>query len=217
MNTILMNTIFRFATLTLMMFAVSVCGFSATKPENLVRGVIGPVTSSNSWSGYSVLAQVPGAGLIPVTSTTTVFYVGFTAGTQADVNNMVLYTTARGSLTITAVTPVTLGGISNPMINLASATVCPVVEISSFNPCIVRLDPTHITLSALSDYYLVVYFTASDSNNSALGLAQASFGQSSLSGTYVSGDESRLSVGASLPSNLGFNSRSFMLMYVMTN
>jgi hypothetical protein len=212
-----MNTIFKFATLTLMMFAVSVCGFSATKPENLVRGVIGPVTSNNSWSGYSVLAQVPGAGLIPVTSATTAFYLGFTAGTQADVNNMVLYTTARGSLTITAVTPVTLGGISNPMINLANPTVCPVVEISAFNPCIVRLDPTHITLSAVSDYYLVVYFTASDSNNSALGLAQASFGQSSLSGTYVTGDESRLSVGASLPSNLGFNSRSIMLMYVMTN
>jgi hypothetical protein len=201
-----MNTIFKLATLTLMMFAVSMCGFSATKPENLVRGIIGPVTSSNSWSGYSVLAQVPGAGLIPVTSATTVFYLGFTAGTQADVNNIVLYTTARGSLTITAVTPVTLGGISNPMINLASPTVCPV-----------RLDPTHITLSALSDYYLVVYFTANDSNNSALGLTQPSFTQSSLRGAYMSGDESRLSVGASIPSNLSFTTQTYSLMYVMTN
>jgi hypothetical protein len=212
-----MNTIFKLATLTLMMFAVSMGGFSATKPENLVRGIIGPVTSSNSWSGYSVLAQVPGAGLIPVTSATTVFYLGFTAGTQADVNNIVLYTTARGSLTITAVTPVTLGGISNPMINLASPTVCPVEDISVFNPCIVRLDPTHITLSALSDYYLVVYFTANDSNNSALGLTQPSFTQSSLRGAYMSGDESRLSVGASIPSNLSFTTQTYSLMYVMTN
>ena len=144
-----MKTIFKFATLTLMMFAVSVCCFSATKPENLVRGIVGPVASNTSWSGYSVLAQVPGAGLIPVTSTTTVFYLGFTAGTQADINNIVLYTTPRGSFKISAVTAVTLGGVSNPMIDLASATVCPVVEISAFNPCIVRLDPTKITLSAL--------------------------------------------------------------------
>ena len=39
------------------------------------------------------------------TSHQTVFYIGFTAGATADVNNMVLYTTARGSATITAVTP----------------------------------------------------------------------------------------------------------------
>jgi hypothetical protein len=212
-----MNTVYKFATLTLMMFAVSVCGFSIIKPENLVRGIIGPVYSSGGWSGYSVLAQVPGAGLIPVTSTTTVFYLGFTAGTQADVSNIVLYTTPRGSLTISAVTPVKLGGVSNPMIDLASVTVCPVVEISTFNPCIVRLDPTAITLSALSDYYLVVYFTASDSNNSALGVTQPSFGQSSLRGTYVSGDDTGLSVGGSIPSNLGFTSPPYMLMYVMTN
>jgi hypothetical protein len=212
-----MKTTFMFATLTLMMFAVSVCGFSTTKPENLVRGIIGPVASNTSWSGYSTLSQVSGAALIPVTSTNTVFYLGFAAGTQADVSNMVLYTTPRGSLTISAVTPVKLGGISNPIIDLASATVCPVVEISSFNPCIVRLDPTAITLSALSDYYLVVYFTANDSNNSALGLTQPSFAQSSLRGTYVSGDETGLSVGGSIPSNLGFTSPPYMLMYVMTN
>lgn len=212
-----MKTIFKFATLTLMMFAVSVCCFSATKPENLVRGIVGPVASNTSWSGYSVLAQVPGAGLIPVTSTTTVFYLGFTAGTQADINNIVLYTTPRGSFKISAVTAVTLGGVSNPMIDLASATVCPVVEISAFNPCIVRLDPTKITLSALSDYYLVVYFTASDSNNSAVGLTQPTFSQSSLRGTYMSGDESRLTVGQSLSSSLSFSNQPYLLMYVMTD
>src|SRR5277367_5426141 len=140
-----MKTILKFATLTVMMFVFSVYGYSkAAKPENLERGIVGPVTSNVSWSGYSTLALVPGAGLIPVTSSTTVFYLGFTAGSQADVNNMVLYTTPRGSLTISAVTPITLGGVSNPMIDLASSTVCPVVEISAFNPCIVRLDPTTI-------------------------------------------------------------------------
>jgi hypothetical protein len=212
-----MNTVYKFATLTLMMFAVSVCGFSTTKPENLVRGIVGPVLSNGSWSGYSTLALVPGAGLIPVTSTTTVFYLGFTAGTQADISNMVLYTTPRGSLKISAVTPVKFGGVSNPMIDLASVTVCPVVEISTFNPCIVRLDPTAITLSALSDYYLVVFFTAGDSNNGAIGLTQPSFGQSSLRGTYVTGDETVLSVGGSIPSTLGFTGQPYGLMYVMTD
>jgi len=211
-----MKTIYKFATLTLMMFAVSVYSFCASTAENLVRGVVGPVTSNTSWSGYSTLALIPGAGLIPITSTKTVFYIGFTAGTEADINNMVLYTTARGSSTITAVTPITLGGISNPSIDLASPSVCPVVEISDFNPCIVLLDPTTITLSALSDYYLVVYFTPSDPNNSAIGLTTPSFGQSSLRGTYQSGDDSRFSVGGSIPST-PFSNQPYSLMYVMTD
>jgi hypothetical protein len=103
------------------------------------------------------------------------------------------------------------------MIDLASSTVCPVVEISNFNPCIVRLDPTSITLSALSDYYLVVYFTASDSNNSAIGLTQPSFAQSSLRGTYENGDGTGLSVGGTIPVTLNFANQPFSLMYVMTN
>ena len=212
-----MKTIFKFATLTLMMFAVSVYGFSATKAENLVRGIVGPVASNTSWSGYSVVSLISGAGLIPVTSSTTVFYLGFTAGSQADISNMVLYTTARGSSTITAVTPVKYGGVSNPMIDLASSKVCPVVEISTFNPCIVRLDPTTITLSALSDYYLVVYFTASDSNNSAIGVTYPSFNQSSLRGSYIINDQSRISVGGSLSNSLNFTNQPYLLMYVMTN
>ncbi len=212
-----MKTILKFATLTLMMFAVSVSGFAAT-PKNLERGIVGPVGSNTSWSGYSVMSLIPGAGLIPVTSTTTAFYLGFTAGTEADISNMVLYTTARGSLTITAVTPVKLGGISNPMIDLDSTTVCPIVEISAFNPCIVRLDPTTITLSALSDYYLVVYFTASDSNNTALGLTQPTFQQTSLRGTYTGADESHLTVGQSIPGTANnFTTAPYLLMYVMTN
>jgi len=82
----------------------------------------------------------------------------------------------------------------------------------------VRLDPTTITLSALSDYYLVVYFTASDSNNEAIGLTQPSFGQGSLRGTYQNGDDSRLSVGGSIPLGVSsFTSQPYMLMYVMTD
>jgi hypothetical protein len=210
--------ILKFATLTVMMLALSTFGFSkAAKPENLVRGIVGPVTSNVSWSGYSTFALIPGAGLIPVTSSTTVFYLGFTAGTQVDINNMVLYTTPRGSLTISAVTPIKLGGVSNPSIDLANPTVCPVVEISAFNPCIVRLDPTTITLSALSDYYLVVYFTASDGNDQSVGLTTPSFSQSSLRGSYQSGDDSRLSVGGTIPTNIGFSAQPYMLMYVMTD
>jgi hypothetical protein len=216
-----MKTVHRFATLTLMVVVVFAGVFSqkaaaAAKAENLVRGVVGPVTNNTSWSGFSALSLIPGAALIPVTSTTSVFYLGFTAGTTVDISNMVLYTTARGSSIITAVTPVKLGGITNPSINLASVTVCPVQEISNFNPCIVRLDPTKITLSALSDYYLVVYFTANDSNNSAVGATVPSFQQSSLMGWFISSDQTELTVGASIP---GGNSghQPYFLMYVMTN
>lgn len=208
-----MKTIFKLATLTLMGFAVSMSGFAA---ENLERGVVGPIRSSLSWSGYSVVSLVPGAGLIPVLGSTTVFYLGFTAGTQADINNIVLYTTRRGSSKITAVTPITFGGSSSPTINLASPSVCPVVEISANNPCIVRLDLTSIRLAALYDYYLVVYFTASDSNNSSLGVTQPTFSQTSLRGTYISGDESRIAVGASLPS-MNLSSAPYLLMHVMNN
>jgi hypothetical protein len=71
-------------------------------------------------------------------------------------------------------------------------------------------------LSALNDYYLVVYFTASDTNNNSLGLTDPSFGQSSLRGGYVSGtDDSRLSVGASIP--LTLSNQPDGLMYVMTD
>jgi hypothetical protein len=212
-----MKTIFKFATLTLMMFAVSVLGFSAGKAENLERGIVGPVGSNVSWSGFSVVEQIPGAGLIPVTSTTTVFYLGFTAGTEADISGMVLYTTPRGSTTISAVTTVKLGGVTNPSIDLASTTVCPVAEISTFNPCIVRLDPTTITLSALNDYYLVVYFTASDTNNNSVGVTSPSWTQTSLRGTYISGNETGLAVGGAIPSTLSFSNQPYLLMYVMTD
>jgi len=218
-----MRNVYRFATLALVMLVVSVCGFSqksatkeATTPTlNLVRGAIGPMGSNTSWANYSLLTLVPGAGLIPITSTQTVFYLGFTAGSEADISNMVLYTTVRGTSTITAVTPVTRGGVSNPSISLTSTSVCPVQPLSASDPCIVRFDPTSIALSALNDYYFVVYFT-NDSNNESIGGAEPSYNLSTLLGWYVgSVDETRLTVGESLPS--GCCHVPYFVMFVMSN
>jgi hypothetical protein len=200
----------------LLLAALSAATLSpAATTQNLVRGVVGPLSSSSSWSNYSVLNEIPGAGLFPITSSTTVFYFGFTAGTTADISNMVLYTTARGSQTITAVTPVKLGGVSNPTISLSNTSVCPVQPLSTTNPCLVRFDPVTITLSPASDYYLVVYF-ANNANNSAVGGAYPGGGGWSLSGTYVGGvDQTQLSVGQSIP--VLPTSHSYFLMYVMNN
>ena len=87
-----MKPFYKIATLTLMMCVVSGFAFSqsavkqkpATTTQNLVRGVIGPVGSNNSWANYTVMNIIPGSGLFPITSTTSVFYWGFTAGTEAD-------------------------------------------------------------------------------------------------------------------------------------
>jgi hypothetical protein len=218
-----MKTVSKFVALTLMLLAVSVCGFSqssAEKPttttQNLVRGVIGPLSSSNAWANYTILSLIPGSALFPITSSTTVFYFGFTAGSEADISNMVLYTTARGGQTITAVTPVTLGGISNPSISLASTAVCPVQPLSATSPCIVRFDPLTLTLSPASDYYLAVYFST-NSNNSAIGGAVSPLGsaESSLAGWYEVGDYSHVTVGQPLP--IGSRNQPIFLMYVMNS
>jgi hypothetical protein len=218
-----MKTGCRFATLILMIFSLSVVGFSqkqptkqATTAENLERGVVGPVESNVSWAGYSTLNLIPGAGLIPISSSNTVLYLGFTAGSEADITNMVLYTTARGNSTITAVTPVTYGGVSNPSIILSNTSVCPVQPLSAADPCIVRLDPIALSLSALNDYYLVLYFTPSDGNNSSLGVTDPEFGFSSLQGWYIGGaNETTLTVGQSIPS--GCCHTTYLLMYVMSD
>jgi hypothetical protein len=218
-----MKSVRKIATLTLMTFAVTVCGFSqkpskqqpAVTTQNLVRGVLAPFSVSTQWNGYSLLNEIPGSALYAVTSSTVAFYWGFAAGTTADISNMVLYTTAHGSLKITAVTPVTLGGISNPSINLTNTSICPVQPLSATNPCIVKLDPVSISLSPASDYYLTVYFT-NDTNNQSIGGIQPSGLPGSLSGTFIGGtDETHLTVGQSLPS--GTNGHPYFLMYVMNN
>jgi hypothetical protein len=216
-----MKSICKIAMLTLMTLAVSVCGFSqssvkekpATTTQNLVRGVIGPAGSNSSWANYSVFNLVPGSGLFPISSSTTVFYFGFTAGTEADISNMVAYTTARGSLTITAVTPVTLGGVSNPSILLSNSSVCPVAP-SQTTPCIVRFDPTALAMSPSSDYYFTIYY-ANNTNNSNIAGTQPNPSQTSLAGTYIGADYTHLTVGQSIPS-AATRGPSF-LMYVMNN
>ncbi len=216
-----MKTVSKFAAFTLLLLTVAYCSAgekATTPPANLVRGSVGPFSLNTSWSGYSVVTLIPGASLIPVTATQTVLYLGFAAGSEADITNMVLYTTARGSLTITAVTPVTLGGVSNPSIILSSTSVCPTQPLSVTSVCVVRLDPTAIVLSATNDYYFVVYFT-SDSNNSAIGTPQNQNGSglSALRSWYVGGtNETTLTVGQSIPNN-GFDDTPFFLMYVMTD
>ncbi|HSZ61224.1 MAG TPA: hypothetical protein VK828_05480 [Terriglobales bacterium] len=216
-----MKTVCKFATLTLMMLAATISSFAQrsitpkpnTATQNLVRGVIGPAGTNSSWANYSVFGLVPGSALFPIASSTTVFYFGFTAGTQADVGNMVVYTTARGSMTITAVTPVTLGGSSSPSIMLNNTSVCPVAP-SSTAPCIVRFDPVSLALSPANDYYFVVYFT-SNTNNSSIAGTQPANNQTSLAGTYFSGDDSRLTTGQSIPG--AANRSPSFLMYVMNN
>jgi len=117
-------------------------------------------------------------------------------------------------LKITKITPVTYGGTYVPSINLGSASVCAVAPSAS-KPCIVRFDPTSLSLSPTSDYYFVVFFK-NDSNNSSIGAAQSSPGQSSLVGEFLSGtDYTRLRVGESIP--IVPNGSADFLMYVMND
>lgn len=218
-----MNTFRKIATLALMTLAVTAYGFSqtsaqqppATVTQNLVRGVIGPFGSNSSWANYSVVNLIPGSGLYPVVSSTAVFYWGFTAGTTADITNMVLYTTARGSLKVTAVTPVKLGGISNPSISLSNISICPVQPLSVTNPCIVKFDPVTISLTPSSDYYLAVYYT-NDTNNNTIGAVLPGQPAGTLSGVFLGAtDVTHLTVGQSLPSRT--SGSSYFLTYVMNN
>ncbi|HEX8817080.1 MAG TPA: hypothetical protein VF753_16405 [Terriglobales bacterium] len=219
-----MKTLFKFVS-TLAMLAVALTFVpavalaqhqSASTPINLVAGVGGPVSTSTEWSNYSALNLVAGALLFPATgsSTTTRFYIGFTQGTEADISNMVMYTTKRGGTKITAVTPVTLNGVSNPSIKLSSTTVCkPAPSVST--PCVVPLDTLNVTLSTLNDYYFVMYFTE-DTNNETVGAANAQYPITSLTGWYSSGDQTQLKVGKTIPSGYS-GQHPYFLLYVMSH
>jgi hypothetical protein len=211
---------------TLLMFVIAIACLAstavaqqapATAPINLVAGVGGPVSSSNQWSDYSALNLIAGAFIFPAVATvkTTVLYIGFTGGTEADIGNMVLYTTKRGNSKITAVTPVKLKGVSDPIISLTNKKVCPSQPISVTNPCVVRLDPITLTLSTLSDYYFVMFLSTSN-NNATVGAANALYPITSLTGWYSSGDQTRLTVGSSIPSGYS-GSHPYFLLYVMSN
>jgi len=189
----------------------------AAPPINLVAGVGGPVASSNQWENYSALNLIAGAFIFPATQTisTTVLYIGFTGGTEADLGNMVLYTTKRGNNKITTVTPVKLKGVRNPIISLTNKKTCPIQPVSVTNPCVIRLDPITLTPSTLSDYYFVMYFSTS-SNNASLGAANAQYPITSLTGWFVSGDQSQLKVGNTIPTGYS-GSHPYFLLYVMSN
>ena len=213
-------------TSTLLMFVISfVCLGStavaqqrpATTPINLVAGVGGPVSTSSQWENYSALNLIAGAFIFPAVAQvkTTALYIGFTAGTEADIGNMVVYTTKRGGSKITAVTPVKLKGVSNPIISLTNKKVCPTQPISTSNPCVVRLDPIKLALSTLSDYYFVMYLT-SNSNNAVLGAANSQYPITSLTGWFLGNDQTQLRVGGSIPSGYS-GSHPYFLLYVMSN
>lgn len=189
----------------------------ATPPINLVAGVGGPVSTSTQWENYSALNLIAGAFIFPAVAQvkTTAFYIGFTAGTEADIGNMVLYTTKRGTTKITAVTPVKLKGVSDPIISLTNTKVCPTQPISTTNPCVIRFDPLTLTLSTLSDYYFVMYL-ADDSNNATVGAANSQYPITSLTGWYSVDDQTRLKVGDQIPAGYS-GSHPYFLLYVMSN
>jgi hypothetical protein len=216
----------KLTTPTLLMFAIAFASLAgpavaqqhpAAAPINLVAGVGGPVSSSNQWENYSALNLIAGAFIFPAVAQvqTTVLYIGFTAGTEADIGNMVLYTTKRGNSKITAVTPVKLKGISNPIISLTNKKVCPTQPLSTSHPCVIRLDPMTLTPSTLSDYYFVMYL-ANNTNNETVGAANSQYPITSLTGWYLGGDQTRLKAGASIPSGYS-GSHPYFLLYVMNN
>lgn len=205
----------KFATLVLALCVIATSAVAqapATVLSNLTDGV-GPITGNTlNWAGYSELALIPGSSLLGVKSTSTVLYIGFVSGNTVDIGNMVLYSTARSGNTITATKKVTLGGLTNPSINLTSTSVCPVQPVSIANPCIVKLDPIKGALSTLTDYYLTIFFT-NDSNNTSVGATGLASAQGSLSGYFIIGDETRIKKKGSLPP--GYNGQPpYFLMYV---
>jgi hypothetical protein len=196
-----LKTILRSATAIVLLLGMAVQGFAGAK--NLIAGA-GPIKSSSKWAGNSAISVIPGSGLFSVSSSTTVLYIAFTGGTQADISNMVLYTTASRSPSITAVTPVTLNNASNPSLNLTDTSICPSQPVSVTAPCIIRLDPVSLQLLVASDYYFVMYFT-NDSNNTQLSVSTPNFATSGLTGwKFPSLDETQLVVGDDLP--VQFNS-----------
>lgn len=193
-----MKSLPKSAVLALLLFASLA---AAVVTRNLVAG-IGPVASNFNWFNFSAVNLISGDSLYPFSSSTTVLYIGFTGGsTQADIGNMVVYQTDQGRPTIKSVHKVTLNGISNPSIVLTDPTVCPIQPVSEANPCIVRLDPLALSLSAKSDYYFTVFFIG-DANNQALAVATPKFAHTTpVTGWVDTGDETRLKAGRSIPSS----------------
>ncbi|MFY9646817.1 MAG: hypothetical protein WAK29_16670, partial [Terriglobales bacterium] len=184
---------------------------------NLTEGQ-GTISSSGSqaWSGISEFVLIPGASLIGASSTTTALYLGFTGGSEADIDNMVLYEVPRNGSTVVKVTKVTLGSKSNPSIVLTNSSVCPVQPVSATNPCIVRLDTVKLALSPLYDYYFTVYFTLDTNNEKISGVGQSAE-PGALSGWSLYGDQTRIGVDGALPTNENSDYAPYFLAYVTNN
>ncbi len=216
-----MKTFYKLATLILMMAVLGAVAFAqelvpeVTVPlANLTEGQGTIANSSNpSWDGLSEFVLIPGASLMGASSATTALYLGFIAGSEADIGNMVLYEVPRNGSTVLKVTKVTLGAISNPSINLTSTSVCPVQPVSVTNPCIVRLDTVKLALSPLYDYYFTIYFTLDTNNEQIKGLGQTSW-PGALSGWYLYGDQTRIGLKGALPTNENNDQAPFFLAYV---
>jgi hypothetical protein len=214
-----MNTFNKLATCTLMMLVLAASAFAqAPGPEttlaNLTEGQ-GTISSSSNpqWDGYSELVLIPGASLMGASSTSTALYIGFTGGTEADIGNMVLYSTLRGNDAVIKATKVTLSGSSDPSIDLTSTSVCPNGAPTATNPCIIRLDTVKAALSTLDDYYFVVYFTLDTNNEKIAGVGQ-SVEPGALSGFYLYGDQTRIGAKGAIATNENTDQPAFFLAYV---
>ncbi len=196
-----MKTLINFAAAVLATCAMILPATAATPQENIVTGVFNVTSSAPNWAGVSAINVISGTSILPAAGTQTVFYISFTGGSRADISNMVLYsTTTRAGFTVASVTPVKLGGVSNPSINLASTSVCPVQPVSVTNPCVIRLDPITLVMSPLADYYFVSYF-ANDTNNQTVSAAVPSARITRLTGWYDPKDDTQLKTGQTLPTS----------------
>lgn len=208
-----MNRFLKFATLVLVLCIAAGSALAqepATQLANLAAGA-GDITGQTlNWAGFSELVLIPGSELFNVKSASTFLSIGFIAPSTVDVGNMVLYVTARNTTTVTGTKKVTLGGLSNPSINLASTAVCPVQPVSLTNPCIIKLDAVKGALSPLDDYYFAIYL-ANDSNNQSVSPAGPPTSQGSLSGYFLTGDETRIKKKGTLPAGYAAAAPYFLL------
>jgi hypothetical protein len=209
-----MNIFYKLAMSTLMLTGLAGTAVAQGTLGNLTEGQGTIASSSNpQWDGYSEVILIPGAALLGASSPTTVFYLGFTGGSEADIGNMVLYQTNRSGTAVRRVNRVYLGGTQSPSINLTNTSVCPVQPVSATNPCIVRLDTLNLALSPTQDYYLAIYFTL-DTNNEAISGLGLSFLPGGLSGFDLYGDYTRIEAGGAVPEFGNSDQSPFFLAYI---
>ena len=217
-----MKTLCKVATLTLLLVVTAVGALAqdearshtTTVLANLTEGQGTVVGSTSDWEGWSELTLIPGGALFGVSTASTVITLGFSAGSTVNIQNMILYTTARSGSTITATKKVTLGGKSNPTISLSSTSVCPTQPVSLTNPCFVKLDAIKEALSPLNDYYFVEYFTSDSNNNSMRGAGASNF-NNGLTGWQIDGDDTQIPVAGTIP--VGYSGQAPIFTMYLTN